>query len=86
MQYEYENPFSGDTHEFFPYKISAKSVMNTVKEFTKTLWLWKSGTKASEPHVRVADYWWTVKRDVPDAKHRRVISLYILEDNLCLFH
>ena len=36
---------------FFPQKISAKSVTNTVKDFTKTLWLWKSGTKASGPQV-----------------------------------
>jgi hypothetical protein len=28
------------------------SVTNTVKDdFTKTLWLWKSGTKVSEPQV-----------------------------------
>jgi hypothetical protein len=26
-------------------------VMNTVKDFTNTLWLWKSGTKAREPQV-----------------------------------
>jgi hypothetical protein len=26
-------------------------VTNTVKDFTKTLWLWKNGTKASEPQV-----------------------------------
>jgi hypothetical protein len=35
----------------FPQKISAKSVTNTVKDFTKILWLWKSGTKASRPQV-----------------------------------
>jgi hypothetical protein len=51
MQYESENPLSGVTLGFFSQKISAKSVTNTVKDFTKTLWLWKSGTKASEPQV-----------------------------------
>ena len=35
----------------FSQKISAKSVTNTVKDFTKTLWLWKSGTKVSGPQV-----------------------------------
>ena len=30
---------------------SVKSVTNTVKDFTKILWLWKSGTKASGPHI-----------------------------------
>ena len=37
--------------DFFSQKISAKSVTNTVKDFTKTFWLWKSGTKASGPQV-----------------------------------
>ena len=44
----------------FSQKISAKSVTNTVKDFTKTLWLWKSGTKASGPQVcwqTVAAHW-----------------------------
>ena len=36
---------------FFSQKISAKSVTNTVKDFTKTFWLRKSGTKASGPKV-----------------------------------
>src|SRR5215510_5553419 len=36
---------------FSPQKISVKSVVNMVKDFTKTLRLWKSGTKASEPQV-----------------------------------
>jgi len=36
--------------DIFPEN-TAKSVMNTVKDFTKTLWLWKSGTKASGPQV-----------------------------------
>ena len=35
----------------FSQKISAKSVTNTVKDFTKTLWLWNRGTKASGPQV-----------------------------------
>jgi len=35
----------------FSQKISAKSVTNTVKDFTKILWLWKSGTKARGPKV-----------------------------------
>jgi len=36
--------------DFFPEN-SAESVTNMVKDFTKTLWLWKSGTKASGPQV-----------------------------------
>jgi len=35
----------------FSQKISAKSVTNRVMDFTKTLWLWKKGTKASVPQV-----------------------------------
>ena len=44
----------------FPQIISAKSVTNTVKDFTKTFWLWKSGTKASGPQVcwqTIAGHW-----------------------------
>jgi len=56
MQYESENPLSGFTFGFFSQKISAKSVTNTVKDFTKILWLWKSGTKAIGPQV----FWQTI--------------------------
>jgi len=35
----------------FSQKIFKKSVMNMVKDFTQTLWLWKSGTKASGTQV-----------------------------------
>jgi hypothetical protein len=52
MQCESENPLSGVTLGFFSQKISAKSVTNTMKDFTKTLWLWKSGTKPNGPQVR----------------------------------
>jgi len=46
-----------DSHlGFFSQKISAESVTNTMKDFTKTLWLWKSGTKASGPQV----FWQTI--------------------------
>jgi len=51
MQYESENPLFGVPLGFFSQKISAESVTNTVKDFTKTFWLWKSGTKASGPQV-----------------------------------
>ena len=48
MQYESENPLSGvPLGFFFSQKVSAKSVTNTVKDFTKIFWLWKNGTKAS---------------------------------------
>jgi len=40
----------------FTYKISAKSMTNTVENFTKTLWLGKSGTKASGPQLCLAAY------------------------------
>jgi len=56
MQYEFENPLSGVTLGFVSQKISAKSVTNTVKDFTKILWLWKSGTKATGPQV----FWQTI--------------------------
>jgi hypothetical protein len=47
MQHKSENPLSESHLDFFffPQKISAKSVKNTVKDFAKTLWLWKGGTK-----------------------------------------
>jgi hypothetical protein len=53
MQYESENPFSGVTLGLFSQKISVKSVMNMVRDFTKTLWLVTSGTKATGPKVCV---------------------------------
>jgi hypothetical protein len=65
MQYECENPLSGVIFGFFFPKISARSVTNTVNDFTKTLWLWKSGTKAIGPQV----YWQTI------AGHRRGMYL-----------
>jgi hypothetical protein len=36
----------------------------------------------------LADYCWTLKRDVPDVKYRResYACLYILEEGFCLFH
>jgi hypothetical protein len=43
--------FLDSSLDFFPQKISANSVTNTVKDFTEMLWLWKKGTKASEPQV-----------------------------------
>ena len=43
--------FWGPTWIFFSPKISAKSVANTVKDFTKNFRLWKSRTKASGPEV-----------------------------------
>jgi len=51
MQYESEIPLSGVTLGFFSPETLAKSVTNTVKDFTKTLCLWKSCTKASGPQV-----------------------------------
>ena len=36
---------------FSPQKISTKYVTNPLKDFTKILWLWKSGIKASGPHI-----------------------------------
>jgi hypothetical protein len=46
MQYESENPLSAITLGFFLRK-SRRSLTNTVKDITKILCLWKSGTKAS---------------------------------------
>jgi len=45
-----KSTFWSHTRILFP-KISAKSVTNTVKNFTKTLWIWKSGTKARGPQI-----------------------------------
>jgi len=47
-----------ESHLDSPQKISAKSMTNTVKDFTKTLYSRKSGTKASGPQVRVC--WQTI--------------------------
>jgi hypothetical protein len=38
--------------DFSPQIIAAALVTNTVKDFIETLWLWKSGTKASGPQLR----------------------------------
>ena len=74
----------------FSRKISAKSVTNTVKDFTKTFWLWKKGKKANGPQV----YWQTIVghwrgtymyptwRQIP----AKVIKLYTLQESFCLFH
>ena len=40
-----------ESHLDFSQKISAKTVTNTVKDFIKALWLWKSGTKTGSPQV-----------------------------------
>jgi hypothetical protein len=40
-----------ESHLDFFQKISPKSVTNPVKDFTKTLWLWKNGIKARQPQV-----------------------------------
>jgi hypothetical protein len=53
----------------FSPKISVKSAKNTVKDFTKTLRLWKRRTNANEPLSMLADYCWAVKWDVPDVKY-----------------
>jgi hypothetical protein len=44
----------------FSQKIWVKSLMNTVKDFTKTLWLWKMCTMASRTQVcwqTIAGHW-----------------------------
>jgi len=46
MQYESENPLSGVPQEFCPENLGEVSDKQE-KDFTKTFWLWKSGTKAS---------------------------------------
>ena len=57
------------SHLDFSQKITAKSVANT-KDFTKTLWLWKRGTKAKWTSSMLADCCWTLKRDVHEANYR----------------
>jgi len=71
MQYESENPLYGITPGFFSQEISAKLVTNMVKDFTKTLWLWKKQCQGKWTSSVLADYCWTLKRDVPDAKYRQ---------------
>jgi len=51
MQYDFEKPLFGVALGFFFQKNSAKSVTNTVKDFTKTFLLWKTDTKTSGPQV-----------------------------------
>ena len=57
----------------FPRKNSAKSVTNTVKNFTKIFWLWKSRTKASGPQVcwqTVAAHWrWMYLKPITGESH-----------------
>jgi hypothetical protein len=53
----WKSTFWSHTWIFF-LKISAKLMTNTAKDFTKTLWLWKRGTKASGPQV----CWQTIAR------------------------
>ena len=71
---------------FFPQKISAKSVTNTVKYFTKTFWLWKSGTKASGLQYVGRLLVDTEEGCIWSQLPAKVISLYILEVTFCMFH
>jgi len=69
----------------FSQKILAKSVTNIVKDFTKTLWLWKSGTKASGFQV----CWQTLDTEEGCTWCQilvKVLHLNILEDCFCLFY
>ena len=71
--------------DFFPRK-SRRSRWWTLKDFTKTLWPWKSSTKASNVTY--------VGRILLDSKEycnwcqipEKVIHLYILKENFCLFN
>ena len=69
----------------FSQKISAKWVTNTVKDFTKTLWLWKAVPRQVDLKY--------VDRLLLDTEEgctwrqilAKVMLLYILEESFCLF-
>ena len=68
MQYESENPLFGVPLGFFPRK-SRRSVTNKVKDFTKTILVMEKRYQGKWTSSMLADYCWTLKRDVPEANY-----------------
>ena len=70
----------------FSQKISAKSVMNTMKDFTNTLWLWKRGTKASGSQVcwhNIAGHWRRMYLTPNTGESHKPLHF---RGSFCLFH
>ena len=86
MQYESEIPLSGVTLGFFSPETLAKSVTNTVKRFHQEVMTVEKRYQGKWTSSMLADYCWTLKMDVLDAKYRRKSCLFILEESFCLFH
>jgi len=81
----WKSTFWSHTWIFFQ-KISAKSVANPAKNFTKTLWLRKCGAKAMDlkyvGRILLDTEEGCTWRQIP----AKIICLYILEKSFCLFH
>ena len=60
-----------EPHLDFSQKISAKSVTNTVERFRQYVMAMEKRYQDKWTSSMLADYYWTLKRDVPDAKYRR---------------
>jgi len=55
----------------FCHKISAKSVTNKVKDFHQCITTAEKQYQGNWTSRILADYWWTLKTGVRDAKYRR---------------
>jgi hypothetical protein len=83
-QYASENPLSGVTY-FFPENLEVSDEHG--EGFHKDIMTMEKRYQGKLTSGMSAKYYWTLKRDVPDAKYRRkLIRLYILEESFCLFH
>jgi hypothetical protein len=69
MQYESVNPLSGVTLGFFPEKLGEVSDEHGAR-FHQNIMVREKRYQGKWTYM-LADYCWTLKRDVPDAKYRQ---------------
>jgi len=70
MQYDSENTLSGVTLGFFPENLGEVSD-ESGERFHQYIIVMKKLYQGKWTSSMLADYCWTLKRDVPDAKYRR---------------
>jgi len=70
MQYESENPLSGVTLGFFPENLGEVSDEHG-ERFHQDIMVMEKRYQSKWTSGMLADYCWTLKRDVPEAKYRR---------------
>jgi len=70
MQYDSENPLSGVALGFFPRNLGEVSDKHG-ERFCQVIMAMEKQYQGMWTSSMLADYCWTLKRDVPDAKYRR---------------